>query len=71
MLLAIVILVGAATLIIPSVLRSDFRKNLAKQLNVNAACAESLAGGGICHKGSSSFARHIARARSTEQRHNI
>ena len=35
-LLAVVILIGAATLIIPSVLRSDFRKSLAKQLNVNA-----------------------------------
>jgi hypothetical protein len=36
MLLAIVVLVGATTLIIPSALRSDFRRSLAKQLNVSA-----------------------------------
>ena len=35
-LLVIVLLVGAGTLIIPRLLRSDFRKNLAKQLNVDA-----------------------------------
>jgi hypothetical protein len=37
LLLAVVILVGVATLIIPSLRRTDFRKSLAKQLNVNAA----------------------------------